>query len=101
MRLVFAPGDAVANFGGDPDNFNFPRYALDCAFLRLYDGDKPVPTPEHLRWNAAPPTEGEPVFVAGDPGNTYRDETVSELDTHRNVALPLEIALQAELRGRA
>jgi len=100
VRLVFAPGDAVGNFGGDPDNFNFPRYDLDCAFLRLYADGLPVPTPEHLRWNTAPPTAGEPVFVPGNPGGTYRDETVAELETHRDLALPLEMAQQSELRGR-
>jgi hypothetical protein len=100
VRLVFAPGDAAGNFGGDPDNFNFPRYDLDCAFLRLYDNGKPALTPEHLRWNLAPPTAGEPVFVAGNPGNTFREQTISELETHRDVALPLEMTLQSELRGR-
>jgi hypothetical protein len=100
VRLVFAPGDAVGNFGGDPDNFNFPRYDLDCAFLRLYDDGKPVASPEHLRWNPAPPTAGEPVFTAGDPGDTHRAQTVAELENERDVALPVEIGLRAELRGR-
>jgi hypothetical protein len=100
VRLVFAPGDAVGNFGGDPDNFNFPRYDLDCGFLRLYENGRPAATPAHLRWNAAPPVAGQPVFTAGDPGPTFREQTVAELDTHRTVALPLEMRLQAELRGR-
>jgi hypothetical protein len=100
VRLVFAPGDAVGNFGGDPDNFNFPRYDLDCAFLRLYEDGKPVATPGALHWNTAPPTAGQPVFVAGNPGGTFREQTLAELETQRQVALPMEMALRAERRGR-
>jgi hypothetical protein len=100
VRLVFAPGDAVGNFGGDPDNFNFPRYDLDCAFLRLYEDSKPVATPGSLRWNTAPPAAGEPVFVPGNPGGTFREQTVAELEAQRQVALPMEMALRAERRGR-
>ncbi|HWC55962.1 MAG TPA: S46 family peptidase, partial [Sphingomicrobium sp.] len=67
VRLVFSPGVQAAFFGGDPDNFNFPRYDLDSAFVRLYEDGKPVATPDHLKWNASAPTAGEPVFVAGNP----------------------------------
>jgi hypothetical protein len=100
VRLVFYPGDRAAFFGGDPDNFNFPRYDLDCAFLRLYDDGRPVATPEHLRWNPAPPTAGEAVFVAGNPGGTFREDTVAELETQRDLILPIALAQLAELRGR-
>ncbi len=100
VRLVFSPGDQAAFFGGDPDNFNFPRYDLDCAFLRLYDDGQPAPTPAHLAWNPAPPVAGEPVFVAGNPGGTFRQQTISQLEAQRDVMLPLDMAELSELRGR-
>ena len=100
VRLVFSPGVPAAFFGGDPDNFNFPRYDLDCAFVRLYEDGKPVATPDHLKWNAAPPKAGEPVFVAGNPGGTDRQLTASQLDFQRTLALPVVIAQFSELRGR-
>ncbi len=100
VRLVFAPELAAAFFGGDPDNFNFPRYVLDASFLRLYENGKPVVTPQHLRWNPAPPTEGELVFVVGNPGTTSRLLTAEELDTLRNVAIPQTLLQLSELRGR-
>jgi len=100
VRLVFSPGVPAAFFGGDPDNFNFPRYDLDCAFVRLYEGGQPVSTPDHLKWNAAAPRAGEPVFVAGNPGGTDRQLTASQLDFQRTLALPLVITQYSELRGR-
>ncbi len=100
VRLVFSPGDKAAFFGGDPDNFNFPRYDLDCAFLRLYEGGKPVATPGHLRWRDRPPAAGEPVLVAGNPGGTFREDTVAQLEAQRDVSVPVAIAQFSELRGR-
>jgi hypothetical protein len=100
VRLVFSAGERVGSFGGDPDNFNFPRYDLDVAFLRLYENGRPVATPQHLRWDAAPPTAGQPVFVAGNPGATFRELTAAQLETQRSVIAPIEIAQLAELRGR-
>jgi hypothetical protein len=100
VRLVFAVEFDTAFFGGDPDNFNFPRYDLDFSFLRLYENGKPVATPEHLTWNAAAPKDGEPVFVAGNPGGTDRQLTVSQLTTLRDVTQPLSLILGSELRGR-
>ena len=100
VRLVFSPGVQAAFFGGDPDNFNFPRYDLDCAFLRLYENGQPVATPDHLRWKAGAPTAGEPVFVAGNPGGTDRQLTVSQLETQRILTLPVTVAQYSELRGR-
>jgi hypothetical protein len=100
VRLVFSPGDQAAFFGGDPDNFNFPRYDLDCAFLRLYEDGKPAATPGHLRWSPRAPVAGELVFAAGNPGGTFRGETLSQLEAQRDLVLPLNMTELAELRGR-
>ncbi|HUZ12795.1 MAG TPA: S46 family peptidase [Caulobacteraceae bacterium] len=100
VRLVFAPEFDAAFFGGDPDNFNFPRYDLDCAFLRLYEDGRPAATPDRLAWTTAPPLDGEPVFVSGDPGATERQLTVAQLQTLRDVALPLLQDEQSELKAR-
>jgi hypothetical protein len=100
VRLVFSPGVQAAFFGGDPDNFNFPRYDLDSAFLRLYENGKPAMTPNHLVWNATPPKEGDPVFVAGNPGGTDRQLTISQLETQRDLTIPISLVRMAELRGR-
>jgi peptidase S46-like protein len=100
VRLIFSPGVQTAFFGGDPDNFNFPRYDLDSAFVRLYENGAPVKTPDHLRWNAAPPKAGEPVFVAGNPGGTDRQLTMAQLATQRELTLPMTTLRLSELRGR-
>ena len=100
VRLVFAVEFDTAFFGGDPDNFNFPRYDLDFSFLRLYENGKPVATPEHLTWNASVPKDGEPVFVAGNPGGTDRQLTEAQLTTLRDVTMPFGLILGSELRGR-
>ncbi len=100
VRLVFAPELDAAWFGGDPDNFNFPRYDLDCAFLRLYEAGKPADTPTFLAWATTPPQAGDPVFVSGNPASTERQLTVSQLASLRDVSLPLLSVQQAELRGR-
>jgi len=100
VRLVFSPGVQTAFFGGDPDNFNFPRYDLDSAFVRLYENGKPVATPHHLTWNDSAPKAGEAVFVAGNPGGTDRQLTMSQLDTQRTLQLPQTITELSELRGR-
>lgn len=100
LRLVFAPELAASAFGGDPDNFNFPRYGFDVAFLRLYAGDRPAPTPTFLKWRERAPTPGEPAFVIGSPGSTDRQLTVAQLETQRDVTLPFGQLQRAELRGR-
>ena len=68
VRLIFSPGVQTAFFGGDPDNFNFPRYDLDSRLRAPLRERRAGRTPDHLKWNAAPPKAGEPVFVAGNPG---------------------------------
>jgi hypothetical protein len=100
VRLVFAPERATAFFGGDPDNFNFPRYDLEFSFVRLYENGRPAKTPEHLRWNASAPADGEPVFVAGYPGSTQRLSTAEQLTFLRNTQLPQTLLRYSELRGR-
>lgn len=100
VRLAFAPEHAAAAFGGDPDNFNFPRYAVDAGFLRIYQDGKPLSTPIHLKWNPNPPTPGEAVFIAGNPGSTQRLLTQSQLATQRDVILPFEQQIRSEFRGR-
>jgi hypothetical protein len=100
VRLVFAVEGQTAFFGGDPDNFNFPRYDLDCSFVRLYEDGKPAPTPDHLAWSADPPRDGEPLFVAGNPGSTQRLLTAEQLETLRDVNLPEILLVYSELRGR-
>ncbi|QYF87486.1 S46 family peptidase [Brevundimonas sp. PAMC22021] len=100
VRLAFAPEDRAATFGGDLDNFSFPRFAIDAAFIRLYEDGKPVETPVHFTWNAERPTEGEPVFVSGNPGATQRLLTQAQLSTVRDVVLPMDQLIASELRGR-
>jgi len=100
VRLVFAPEIAIAMFGGDPDNFNFPRYDLDFGLLRLYDNGKPAATPKHLHWSATNPKAGEPMFVAGNPGSTARLHTTEQLETLRDLVLPDTLLMLSELRGR-
>jgi hypothetical protein len=100
VRLVFAPEFQMAFFGGDPDNFNFPRYDLDFSFVRLYENGQPVKTPGHLGWAVAAPKAGEPVFVAGNPGTTNRQLTAEQLVSLRKFALPNTLLQMSELRGR-
>lgn len=100
VRLVWAPEDRAATFGGDPDNFNFPRYSLDASFLRAYENGEPVSTPQHLQWNPTAPEEGELTFVVGNPGSTSRLYTQSQLAFEREVRLPITVTTLSELRGR-
>ncbi len=101
VRLVFAPEAGIGAFGGDPDNFNFPRWCLDAAVLRVYDDDgKPARTPDYLRWRADGAEAGEAVFIAGHPGSTQRLLTVAQLELIRNVIVPDWLLRNVELRGR-
>jgi hypothetical protein len=99
VRLVFAPELSIAFFGGDPDNFEFPRWDLDVAFLRVWEDGKPARMDHFLRWAEAPPREGEVTFVSGHPGGTSRQLTVAELEYLRDVELPERLLDLAEFRG--
>jgi V8-like Glu-specific endopeptidase len=100
VRLAFAPESAVAAFGGDPDNFQFPRWCLDMSLLRVYENGKPAATPTHLAFNWDGAKDGEPVFVAGHPGTTDRLLTLAQLKTQRDIFLPFWLLRFSELRGR-
>jgi hypothetical protein len=100
VRLVFAPEADIAAFGGDPDNFQFPRWSLDFSMLRAYEHGKPAKTPNHLQMDFAGPRADELVFVAGHPGTTQRLETRAQLEFERDISLPNTLLRTAELRGR-
>ncbi len=100
VRLVFAPEEAIAFFGGDPDNFMFPRYDLDVSFVRIYGADgKPMKMDHHLAWSAAGARDGELTFIVGNPGGTSRTQTVAQLVHDRDVSLPAALVRLAEARG--
>jgi len=99
VRLVFAPEFPMAAFGGYADNFEFPRYGFDVAFLRVYRSDAPVQTPDALQWSATPVREGDLVFVPGNPGGTERVSTIEQLSLERDVVLPWILVRAGQLRG--
>ena len=99
VRLVFTPETDIAAFGGDPDNFQFPRWSLDFAVLRAYEHGKPARTPDHLKIDFSGPRPGELVFVSGHPGSTFRLETPAQLEFERDVSLPTTLLRTSELRG--
>lgn len=88
VRLVFAPEQQIAFFGGDPDNFEYPRYVLDVCLFRAYENGQPVKVPHHLKWSANGAAEGELTFVSGHPGRTSRSLTMTELDYLRDQQFP-------------
>ena len=100
IRLVFAPEAGIAAFGGDPDNFQFPRWCLDMAFLRAYENGKPARIANPLSINFAGAEPGEFVLVSGHPGSTDRLLTVSQLQKLRDTDLPPALLRSSELRGR-
>ncbi|MGA2561464.1 MAG: S46 family peptidase [Terracidiphilus sp.] len=88
VRLVFAPEQQAAFYGGDPDNFTYPRYDLDMALFRVYDNGKPLHTDNFLKWSAKGAAPDELIFISGHPGSTERDDTVAELLLQRDVIGP-------------
>jgi hypothetical protein len=91
VRLVFAPEQQAAFYGGDPDNFTYPRYDLDMALFRVYDNGKPLHTDNFLKWSAKGAAPGELIFISGHPGSTERDDTVAQLLVERDVVEPAVI----------
>ena len=91
VRLVFGAEYQTGFFGGDPDNFTYPRYALDLGMFRLYENDKPAVTPNYLKWSLNGSKENELVFTTGHPGSTQRLNTLAHFEYRRDLALPFAI----------
>jgi len=99
VRLVFAPEFDAAFYGGDPDNFTFPRYCLDMTIWRVYENGKPFQTKNYLPWSTTGVKEGEAVFTSGHPGTTQRLNTIAHLEFLRDQALPLSINAFTQVRN--
>lgn len=97
IRLVFAPELMVSKLGGDYDNFTYPRYGFDCAFLRAYENDMPIKTEYYFNWSEESIYEDQPVFVVGNPGSTNRLYTVSQLEFLRDYRFGLQTPMRKEL----
>ena len=93
VRLVFVPEFQAAFFGGDPDNFNFPRFNIDMALVRVYENDQPVHPESFFKWSTSGTKEGDLVFVTGSPGSTARLNTVAHLQQLRDTSIPIILRL--------
>ena len=99
LRVVFAPEESIAFFGGDPDNFTFPRYDLDTAFVRIYDNGKPLHSDNYLKFATVGVKDGDIAFTSGNPGSTERDDTLAQFEYLRDYAQPFLLNKFSELRG--
>src|SRR5712664_3754104 len=93
VRLVFVPEFQAAFFGGDPDNFNFPRFNIDMALVRVYENDQPVQPANYFKWSTTGAKEGSLVFVTGNPGSSSRLDTVAHLQQLRDTSIPIILRL--------